>query len=136
MMGTADCRRSAECRQGPRHFTLLCYATVLPDEHWDGIDDSRRLRKRRVLQVPGVRYRDLRRAHTGDGGIKVIERGLGDPGQNLRREAAAAPTFVDDHHAPRPADRCENGVHVERSQRSKINYFRGDAIGRQRIGRR
>ena len=55
----------------------------------------------RLLEMRGIRHRHLGAAHALDRRIELVERVFHDPRRDLRRDAAAAPAFVDDHCAAR-----------------------------------
>ncbi len=107
-----------------------------PDGRAHGRDDGRHLRQRRLLEVLGVGHGHFRAANTRRRRVELVERALGDSSDNLSREAAAAPAFVDDDGATRFAHRLEHGVDVERPQAPKVDDLGIDAVPGELFRRR
>ncbi len=89
-------------------------------------DDRRHLRERGVLEMLGIWHRNFGAADALHRQVEFVERPFYDARADLCRDAAAAPSFVDNHRAMRAHDRIENRLGVERPQRAKIHDLRID----------
>ena len=100
-----------------------------------GVGDVRRLRERRLLEVGGVRQGDLGRADPLERRVELVERLLGEPRDDLGREAAGPPALVDDDGAVGPATEARSVASSSGPQDSQVDDLGRDALCRKQIRR-
>ena len=96
------------------HGVAIIVSQGMSRERWDSTIDE--MIRRNAMPEPDA----------ADRRFEVPERFLHDPRADFRREAAAAPAFVDDHRASGLAHRGENGLGIERPQHAKVDDLRID----------
>src|SRR5208337_2691570 len=81
-------------------------------------DDGWSLRERSILQMLGIRRRNLDSADSLDRRIQIVEGFLLDACADLAGNAAAAPALVHNERAMGSSDGLQEGGIVERTQRA------------------
>src|SRR5262245_26008787 len=96
--------------------------------------DVRRARQRRLLEVLGVRHRDVGAVHAPDRRVQPVEAGLVDVRGEVGRHAALGPALVDDHGPAGRPHALRQALEVERAQRAWVDHVALDALLGELVG--
>ena len=100
------------------------------------IDDAVGGGQRDVFQNVGGGQRNVRRGDPHRRAVEIVERLVGDDGDELGAPAAQPRVFLHGEQAVRARDRAEDRLRVERHQRAHVDNLAVDAVFRLELLRR
>src|SRR6188508_2271692 len=92
----------------------------------DGFDDTRRLGNHELLELGVVRHGDVHGLYALDGSVELVESETLDAIDDLGADAAVGPSFSGNDGAVRFGDAGDDGVRVERPERSQVDHLHVD----------
>ena len=92
------------------------------------VDNSVLLGEGQLLELLGVRCRDLSAGDTGRGCLEVVEGVLAGEGHDLGGDAEAGEAGLDAQHVAGLLDRLDDGLDVERLDAAQVDDFGFDAV--------